>query len=190
MWVFPTMIEAALHDIPEIERAVVIAKHLQPDDRQLVAYITTKTGHSIGVSDLRAQLRQKLPEHMIPRNIISVDALPELSSGKVDRQKLELLSQPKSSGNAIESVEYAGIEAQLVAILAELLGCDSVRKDLNFLDLGCDSIIAMRYLSRVATAFTVELPIDSLFQQDSTIENTASTIYDTLREIRQDAISD
>jgi acyl-coenzyme A synthetase/AMP-(fatty) acid ligase/acyl carrier protein len=190
MWVFPTVIEAALYAIPEIERAVVIAKHLQPDERRLVAYITTKTGHSIGISDVRAQLRQTFPEHMIPTSIISMDALPELPNGKVDRQKLELMSQPKSSGNAIESVEYASIEAQLAAILAELLDCDAVRKDVNFLDLGCDSIIAMRYLNRIAIAFTVELPIDSLFQQDSTIENTASIIYDTLREIQKDATGD
>src|SRR5207245_2853392 len=85
----PGEIETALAGHPAVERAAVV---LWGKDR-LVAYVVPRSGvekvESAGIAAvLRAHLRGRLPEFMLPSAFVVVDALPVTSSGKLDRSAL------------------------------------------------------------------------------------------------------
>ena len=62
------------------------------------------------------------------------------------------------------SFDADGIEAQLTAVWADLLGLDSIGPDENFFELGGHSLLATRVLARVFDAFGVQIPLRTLFE--------------------------
>jgi acyl-coenzyme A synthetase/AMP-(fatty) acid ligase len=81
-------IEAVLAAHPRVREAVVVAL----GDR-LVAYAVPALGTApgeggLGESELRAYLRERLPDPMIPAAWVMLPALPLSPNGKVDRQAL------------------------------------------------------------------------------------------------------
>ena len=69
----PGEIDAALSQHPDISEAVVLAREDQPGNRSLVAYLVPKAGREIDFGELRAQLREKLPDYMIPAHFVLLD---------------------------------------------------------------------------------------------------------------------
>jgi acyl carrier protein len=55
------------------------------------------------------------------------------------------------------------VEKDLAAILAETLGLDRVGMRDNFFDLGGQSLLAVKVVSRIRDAFHVDLPLRVLF---------------------------
>ncbi|OBK50780.1 non-ribosomal peptide synthetase, partial [Mycobacterium sp. 1081908.1] len=73
-------VAAALADVAEVDRAVVIAREDRPGDKRLVGYVT-------GTADpaqARTALAQRLPDYMIPAAVIRVDRIPLTVNGKLD----------------------------------------------------------------------------------------------------------
>lgn len=94
----PVEIEAALTAQPNVQQAVVLPRY----DRlgrvvALRALVTTD-----GTTDeetLREALRHTLPDYMIPRQIVFLEALPMTVNGKIDRRKAALLGErPTQTG--------------------------------------------------------------------------------------------
>jgi FkbM family methyltransferase len=104
----------------------------------------------LSVGDLRRHLQAKLPDYLVPAEIVLVDSLPRLPNGKVDRRALQSLDfqQPASTKEA--SAPLSPTEKQLAQIWSEVLKRDSVGSNDNFFDLGGDSILVMQIVSRAA----------------------------------------
>jgi len=179
-------IEAALGQHPELRESVVIVREDVPGDKRLVAYVVPKDegsetedeGPPSFVSELRGFLKEKLPDYMVPSVFVPLDALPLTPTGKVDRRAL-----PAPDGLRPElEREYVAprtpTEEKLVAICAELLGIHRVGVYDNFFDLGGHSLLATQFISRVRTAFGVEVPLRSLFEHP-TIAELAQEIEET-----------
>ncbi|HIP97139.1 MAG TPA: amino acid adenylation domain-containing protein, partial [Anaerolineae bacterium] len=179
-------IEAALGQHPELRESVVIVREDVPGDKRLVAYVVPKDagsetedeGPPSFVSELRGFLKEKLPDYMVPSAFVTLDALPLTPTGKVDRRAL-----PAPDGLRPElEREYVAprtpTEEKLVAICAELLGIHRVGVYDNFFDLGGHSLLATQFISRVRTAFGVEVPLRSLFEHP-TIAELAQEIEET-----------
>ena len=81
-------VEAALHEIDDIDRAVAVAQTPPGGTAVLVAYVMAKPGKSIDGSELRGRLRHRLPDYMIPSYFVAVDQFPLTPNGKVDRARL------------------------------------------------------------------------------------------------------
>ncbi|UCJ04767.1 amino acid adenylation domain-containing protein [Chitinophaga pendula] len=81
-------IEVKLHALPEVAAAAVAVKKDSAMQDQLVGYVTLKAGSSIPEHDMRAALTKVLPPYMIPLVIVTLDQMPRLSSGKIDRKSL------------------------------------------------------------------------------------------------------
>ncbi len=81
-------IEAALLAHPAVREAVVVTREPRPGDVRLAAFVVAKAGASPGDlrGDLRAWLKDRLPEYMVPSAVVPLDALPLLPNGKVDRR--------------------------------------------------------------------------------------------------------
>jgi pristinamycin I synthase-3/4 len=114
------------------------------------------------VPALRAGLRERLPEYMVPGAFVVLERLPLNANGKVDRAALPA---PDASGGAGDHVPpRTPLEERLAAIWAEVLGVERVGAEDGFFDLGGHSLLATRVVARVRAELRVELPLRALFE--------------------------
>ena len=82
-------IEVALGQHAAVDVCVVMAREDVPGDNRLVAYIVPATTMPAPtVSELRNFLSDRLPDYMIPSNLVVLEAFPLTPNGKIDRRAL------------------------------------------------------------------------------------------------------
>ncbi|HEV2782401.1 MAG TPA: amino acid adenylation domain-containing protein [Actinophytocola sp.] len=113
------------------------------------------------VAALRAQLRDRLPRYMVPSDIVVLDRLPMLPSGKVDRKALP---DPEPRSRTTGGAPRTPVEEVLAGLFAELLGVPAVGVDDNFFGLGGHSLLATRLVARLRPVFAVELQVRAVFE--------------------------
>jgi amino acid adenylation domain-containing protein len=173
-------IETQLESHPNVHQAVVVASDNERGDRQLVAYIVA-AGVAPGDKELRAHLRRKLPDYMIPAAFAVLDSLPLTPSGKIDRRALP--SRPGMRPDAEEAVAPRDdLEKQLARIWERVLGLQSVGIRDSFFDLGGHSLLAVRLVWEIEKELGQKLPLVSFFH-DSTIEYLAGLLRQDVRSI-------
>jgi acyl carrier protein len=114
--------------------------------------------------ELRAFLKEKLPEFMVPSAFVLLDAWPMTPSGKVDRRAL-----PAPDGSRLDQGQaYVAprnpVEQLLADTWAEVLGVERVGIHDNFFELGGHSLLATQLASRLRDSFEVEVPLRRLFE--------------------------
>jgi len=168
-------IEAVLVTHPQVREAVVVAREDEPGDRRLVAYVVVEEEQSPGVSELRHHLKAKLPEYMVPAVFMMLDQMPLSPNGKVDRRALPAPDQARPDLAASYVAPRTATEEVMEAIWAEVLGLEPVGINDNFFELGGHSLLATQVMSRVRTAFEMEVPLRVLFE-DQTVAALAARI--------------
>ncbi len=172
-------IEAALATHPAVREAVVVARG-QGAAKRLVACVLPAEGVQELREPLRAHLRERLPDYMVPAAFVSVERFPLTPSGKVDRRHLALSGPEPQETTGADAAPRTPVEEVLAGIFAEVLGLSFVGARDGFFDLGGHSLLATRVISRVRTAFGVELPLRALFESP-TVEGLAQTVEAALR---------
>ncbi|MGF1478205.1 MAG: amino acid adenylation domain-containing protein, partial [Cyanophyceae cyanobacterium] len=163
-------IEAVLAECPQVQQAVVTAREDTPGYQRLVAYVVPI--QKLTCRELRDYLLQKLPEYMVPSVFMLLDSLPLTPNGKIDRRALPA---PEPIVSETEWVPpRTPTQAVLAAIWAEVLGVE-VGIHHNFFELGGHSLLATQVMSRVRSAFGLELPLRSLFTSP-TIEELSQQV--------------
>jgi acyl carrier protein len=155
-------IEAALRQHPAVRETVVMLREMNGDSR-LVAYVAGVPGEETAPPELRAYLKEKLPEFMLPSAFVLLDEMPLLPSGKIDRQ---LLPAPELTRDDVGQPYVAprtDVEEAVAEIWSGLLGVKQVGVHDNFFELGGHSILATRVVSRVREEFALEVPLRRLF---------------------------
>jgi amino acid adenylation domain-containing protein len=149
----PGEIEAALRACPGVEEAAVVVRG-EPGDRRLVAWVAAPRGGT-GAAELRAALRARMPDFMVPAAIVVEPSLPLSPNGKVDRRALARI-EPVQGGAG--EAPRTPLEELLAEVIAGVLGVAAVGRDDSFFDLGGHSLLATRLMSRLRRILGVELP--------------------------------
>jgi len=166
-------IEAVLSQYPAIKQTVVAVREEQPGNQSLVAYVVPPE-QKLGVSDLRCFLKEKLPEYMVPNAFVFLEAIPLTPNGKLDRKALPApnLEQPELD---ITSVRPCNPAVEIVQeIWRQVLGAEYVGIHDNFFELGGHSLLATQVISRLRSAFQVDLPLVRLFESPTVAQLTAT----------------
>jgi acyl carrier protein len=148
-----------------VREAVVVARTDARGDAYLTAYVVAAADGPVPTGgELRAFLKEKLPEYMLPSVYLFLDKLPLTSHGKVDRSAL---SQPEEGVRELD-VPFVGprnaIEEVLAEIFTEVLKIERVGINDNFFELGGHSLLATQVISLVRKAFQSDLPLRKLFE--------------------------
>src|SRR5262249_60040704 len=110
---------------------------------------------------LREDLREKLPEYMVPSAILVLESWPLTPNGKIDRRALPAPHRQRTGQYRAPRTPQ---EEMLCEIFAEVLSLDRVGIDENFFELGGHSLMATRLASRVRARLGIELQIRYLFE--------------------------
>ncbi|MCF5709421.1 amino acid adenylation domain-containing protein [Pseudomonas syringae] len=158
-------IEAGLLEQGSVQDAVVIDVD-GPYGKQLVAYlVASDPSRDTGTlrDDLKAFLKQGLPEYMVPSHFIWLAQLPLTPNGKLDRKAL-----PKPDASQLQRLYVAPVteqEQQLAAIWAEVLNVTRVGLTDDFFELGGHSLLATQLVSRIHTGLGIDIPLRLIFEK-------------------------
>ncbi|MFD6281867.1 amino acid adenylation domain-containing protein, partial [Streptomyces sp. NPDC060209] len=165
----PGEVEAAVVAHPGVAQAVVVAVGTGTGTgKRLVAYVVPTGPGSVTADQLREAAAARLPDFMVPAVFMTLDRLPLMPNGKLDRAALP---EPEFTAGAYRAPRTEA-EETLAGLFAEVLGVDRVGIDDNFFTLGGHSLLATRLISRVRTVLGAEIPIKTVFAAPSVAELT------------------
>src|SRR6185369_16997760 len=153
-------IEAALIAHPDVREAVAAAPLTPTGERRLIAYIVPETGREPDPSALRTALATRLPEPMVPAQIVTLERLPLTPNGKIDRRALPAPEAPPRTVVAPRDP----VEEKLAALWQRLLGLAAVSVHDNFFDIGGHSLLATRLTAAIRDEMDVEVPVREIFE--------------------------
>jgi acyl carrier protein len=166
-------VEATLAEHPAVRRSVVVAREDKSGDKRLVAYyVVSERGRKPTTTELRAFMKAKVPEYMVPSAYVELEAFPLTPNGKVDRRSLPAPGLSDIRAENVYAEPRTPAEEQLVGLWEEVLGLERVGIHDDFFELGGHSLLAVRVVTRLNRHFGVELPLRVLFE-DPTIEGLA-----------------
>ncbi|HEX2163212.1 MAG TPA: amino acid adenylation domain-containing protein, partial [Thermoanaerobaculia bacterium] len=186
-------IEAALAAHPAVREAAAMVR-----GERLVAFVVA--GGAPDDAALRAWLRARLPEPMVPSAFVRLDAMPLSPNGKADRRALAEVPVVEASAAAAASAEridegvagpqaggaappvVAGLVERVAAIWAGVLERDRVPARVSFFDLGGHSLLLVEVQRRLRRDLGVELSVVDLFRHP-----TVSALAEHLRAVLADA---
>jgi acyl-coenzyme A synthetase/AMP-(fatty) acid ligase/acyl carrier protein len=181
----PGEAEAALAEHPSVRQCVVLAHRDKAGDASLAAYVVLKGEQAETLGALRDFLRERLPFYMIPSFFIPLEVLPLTPNGKVDRRALPAPDQTHLPALGRFVAPRTPEEATLCTLWADLLRVERVGVEDNFFELGGHSLLTTQLVSRVRSAFGVELPLRAVFE-NPTVAGLAEHL-ETLRWAAQGA---
>jgi hypothetical protein len=158
-------IETALLRQPHVREAVVIARAIDGIVR-LIAYCVTSAAVR-SADPLRAQLRETLPDYMVPAHVIMLDALPRTPNGKIDRKALP---DPALADEEVESEADGAIaidnplQRQILDLWRDLLKRERVGLRDNFFDLGGHSLLAVQAHRKLSGLVAFPISLTDIFR--------------------------
>jgi amino acid adenylation domain-containing protein len=179
-------IESVLAQRPEVARCVVVVREDRPDQKRLVAYVVLVADASFNSGNIRDDLRQLLPDYMVPTAFVVMDDLPLSPNKKVDRRALPPPEDDDLNLRSDDAAPRTKTEKELVAIWGEMLGIQRVGIHDDFFDLGGHSLMAARLLSQIHRLFGRKIPLAALFRA-ATVESLAQLI-DQEQEVGSDPV--
>ncbi len=115
-------------------------------------------------------LKQKLPDYMLPSSIIIIDRIPLTSNGKIDRKALPVPEQVETKRGKNFISPRTQMEVLLAHIWVEIFNINHINIFDNFFELGGDSLLAVRFVSKVRQELQVELTLKELYTYSNLAE--------------------
>jgi acyl carrier protein len=182
----PGEIAQVLGTHPGVQQAAVIARRASASEEPvLVGYVVARSaGYAAAHAErptaerLLQYLVERLPDYMVPSQVMLLDAMPLSANGKLDRGAL-----PDPAATAAADLHVAPVTATEIAVAqiwSEVLKRDRVGATDNFLALGGHSLLAIRVLGRISKQLGVRLPLRTLFEAP-TVTGLAAVIDEAQR---------
>ncbi len=180
----PAEVEAAIAAYPQVAQATVTADRSTASTR-LIGYAVARPGALLDPQAVTAFLRERLPDYLMPAEIIALDRIPRTPNGKIDVAALPKPGQAKETGYTAARTE---VEHRLAAIVGEVLGGKAIGVHDDFFASGGDSLLAITTVTR-ARAAGIEINVRQLFQNPTVAGLAAVAATATAVRAEQGAIS-
>ncbi|MDX6694480.1 MAG: hypothetical protein QOF02_2083 [Blastocatellia bacterium] len=161
-------IEAALMEQSSVREAVVVAQEEATGGaagHRLVAYLVREQeDEALDVSRLRATLKERLPEYMIPSAFVMLAEMPLSPNGKIDRRALPTPEQTEMRQRPAYMPPLTDAERTIAAVWQEVLKVEQVGVADNFFELGGHSLLMMQVFNKLRGSFEQEFTVIDLFR--------------------------
>ncbi len=166
----PREIDEVLLDHELVRQALAFGVPDQRLGEQPAAAVVLEPGAMIEELALRQWVETRLSAAKVPRRIIFMETLPLGPTGKLQRigmaERLGLSDLDDLEDGPTEWVGPRTLTEEVIAgIWSEVLDRPSVSVDDRFLDLGGDSMLAMRLLNRVRERLQIDPSIVAFFDR-------------------------
>lgn len=161
-----TEIEKILNNLDFIDEAVVLYKKDKTGDNSLIAFCVLGDNKEQDANSLiREQLKQQVPEYMIPARFIQLDQIPKLPNGKTDRQNLICELEKLKEENRAYSSNI--IEQAIALIYSSILDINNFDINDSIFTLGARSIKVSLVCSMIEDLFDIDFPASYIFSNPS-----------------------
>ena len=144
-------IETVLRQCPGVGAAAVAVREFPGEDRRLVAFLVPAPGVPLAKDAVAGFAAARLPDYMVPRTWMPLDALPLTPNGKLDRR--QLASVPVEAAAAESRRQPATpMQLRLAEVVRDVLHLDEIGLDDNLFTLGLDSLQLFRIAARMRNA--------------------------------------
>jgi len=171
--VAPREVDEALIAHPAVSQATAFAVPHPTLGEDMAAAVVLWENACATERDLREFAFARLADHKVPSQVLIVDEIPKGPTGKL--QRIGLADKLASRLKAEFAAPRNSVESTLAKMWTEVLDIEQVGMHDNFFGLGGDSLMAAQLVSRVHSAFQVELPLKAIFQCP-TVEQMAGLV--------------
>jgi len=157
-------IEQVLREELAVREAVVVLRTEPAGGKRLVGYVVGEPDEQQRAGGWRERMKRRVPEYMLPAQVLWLPQVPLTPSGKLDRRALpapeqNIVTEPGASfvapGNSVEEA--------IAQIWSDVLHIEHISVHANFFELGGHSLFATQIISRVRACFQMEIPFRALF---------------------------
>ncbi len=113
---------------------------------------------------LRAFLKDKLPNYMLPSAFVMLEAFPRTANDKIDRQALPAPHTTRPVLSTPYTAPRNQREDQLATLWSDILGLEDIGVHDDFFELGGHSLLATQLISRLSDMLQVNVPLRALFE--------------------------
>ncbi len=167
-------ISSQLNLHPAIQESLVLANIDDKNNQRLFAYYINHSDKKAQLGDLRQQLKQHLPDYMIPSAFIEVQKWPLSANGKINKKAL-----PKAEDHHFVNADFVAptgnTEIELSQIWQHALGLNDIGIHDNFFEMGGHSLIATQMIGQISETFGIDISLKDFFEQ-ATIAELAELI--------------
>jgi acyl carrier protein len=187
----PDEVTAVLLRHPAVRAGVVVARDAEREQGQsfLAAYVVVPEQSEAAVRELRAYLGRELPGAMVPSAFVLMERLPLTPNGKVDRRALPAPERTIAPVEGAYTAPRTPVEEVLAAIWTQLLGLERVGIHDSFFELGGHSLLATRAVSRIRSAFQVELSLRQIFETPTIADLAAIVVQKQAERMERDILA-
>ena len=156
----PSEVERAFLATGLVQEVVVVAVSNPSTPTRLAAYLAPRPGiRPPSAAALRRELRLLLPEYMVPRDVVQLEALPRNERGKIDRSAL-----PPVPARVVSTEEMDQWQLVIAGIWTHVLELPTIDLDDDFMALGGDSLSTEELLTIVKDQLAIPLVTSDLIE--------------------------
>ena len=163
-------IEAILTEYPLVSEVATTVQEDQFGEKMLVAYYTAPADDPVGLRDIKAFLRDRLPEYMIPLHFVKLESMPLTPNGKIDRKALPAPDAQRPELEKSFEAPRTPMEQSIAQVWSDVLGLEEIGVYDNFFDLGGHSLQATRVIARLRTPLQLDVPLRLFFENPTVAE--------------------
>jgi len=175
-------VEATLRRAPGVADSVVLAEQDESGSLRLAAFVTPQTAEPERnelAAAARTFARNELPPHMVPAEVVVLDAFPVNGSGKVDRRALAALPRPTLE-MAPDGAPRDELERTLLELWRKALNSPSIGIHDDFFERGGHSLLALQLFAAIEQSLGVKPPLQTIFR--------APTVAQFAEELRREGV--
>jgi len=180
-------VEQVISRHPVVQDVIVLAREeREGEGKQLFAYVVAGDSQGVTPKELRAYVKERLPEYMVPAAFMLLDRFPLTPNGKVDAQALPSPGATNGEPGQTYEAPRNPVEETIALIWSELLHVERIGVNDNFFELGGHSIFVIQLLSRLNKTFGLDLPLRVIYDQ-ATLAELALAVIEKQAEQADDA---
>lgn len=168
----PSEVEAAINALEGVQVSAVVGKQTTPGSKQLVAFIAGPSNDQ--KAPILHQLRLRLPEYMVPSELVFLDKLPTTPSGKIDRKALLEMAIPVDSFVPAADEPLTEMQRRVKALWLPLFPGRRIELHDDFFAIGGHSLLATQLVFLLRKAFDIDIPLRLLFNHPTLSAMAAS----------------